>query len=385
MKRFLLSTLLWAMCSAGAFADGTIDINSPTNEPDSSRAWGSPALTPSLTQANAIRSAPDGVSLLSLSLADERDSILKHWERDSIPYPDTIFYELPCHRRSGGVWVSCKLPSGVRGTYTVTVALLAGGTKETMVGGTNASTLRFRAPLDSLARTLISVTLWNTASGSSQRRYAIVLSKNIGLFDVITEHLSGRLRVVNNNPATNRTGFEFRECTWWHKPDGDIWDIGEEKQLYYTAGASLSDKFSAKDSMYLVLTLLNGATLKTCPDANSASASASDDGGGNAGNAGAKSSRVAIYPNPAPSGGIVKLRQSGFADGEEEEERYVKYSLFSSQGGLVLIGGDASPLYDGQGLAMPQAPGIYHLLLEGKNGKKWATKVAVGEKRHASY
>jgi hypothetical protein len=87
--------------------------------------------------------------------------------------------------------------------------------------------------------------------------------------------------------------------------------------------------------------------------------------------------KVAVYPNPVSAGGFIKLTQSGFADGEEEEERYVKYSLFGSQGSLVLRG-DASPLYEGQGLAMPQVPaGIYHLLLEGKSGKRWVAKVAV--------
>jgi hypothetical protein len=55
----------------------------------------------------------------------------------------------------------------------------------------------------------------------------------------------------------------------------------------------------------------------------------------------------------------------------------VKYSLFSSQGSLILTG-EASPLYEGQGLAMPLVPaGIYHLLLEGKSGKRWVAKVAV--------
>jgi hypothetical protein len=145
----------------------------------------------------------------------------------------------------------------------------------------------------------------------------------------------------------------------------------EESRLYCTAGPSLSDRFTERDSMFVKLTLLNGATLETCPDANTVAA-------GESGGAGKKSMKVAVYPNPVAAGGFIKLKQSGFADGEEEEEeRYVKYSLFSSQGSLILTG-DASPLYEGQGLAMPQVPaGIYHLLLEGRNGKRWVAKVAV--------
>jgi hypothetical protein len=208
-----------------------------------------------------------------------------------------------------------------------------------------------------------------------------VLSKDLGLFDVINERLGGRLRVVDNDPNKNSTGLTFSACTWWRKRDGGIWSVGEEKQLYYTAGSSLLDKFTERDSMFLVLTLSNGGALETCRDANRIAA---NEDGGDVGSASKKSNRVAIYPNPVPSGGIIKFKQSGLADGEEEEERYVKYSLFSSQGSLVLSSGDASLLYEGQGLAMPQAPGVYHLLLEGKNGKRLVAKVAVGES-HVSY
>jgi hypothetical protein len=95
---------------------------------------------------------------------------------------------------------------------------------------------------------------------------------------------------------------------------------------------------------------------------------------------------MAVYPNPVPSGGTIKLKQSDFADvGEDgEEDRCVKYSLYSTRGSLILIG-DASPFCEGQGLTMPEVPGIYYLLLEGKNGKRWTVKIAVGEKTHVSY
>jgi hypothetical protein len=202
-----------------------------------------------------------------------------------------------------------------------------------------------------------------------------VLSKDLGLSDVITEHLNGILRVVQNDPVNNKTGLTFSACKWYHKryPDTLFMPMPMDgSPLYYTAGPSLSDRFTEKDSMYLVLTLSDGTTLKTCPDADSV-----ESGGGNAGSAGKKSSRIAASPNPVTSGGFIKLKQSDFADGKEEEERYVKYSLFSSQGRLILCG-EASPLYEGQGLAMPLVPaGIYHLLLEGKSGKRWVAKVAI--------
>jgi hypothetical protein len=189
--------------------------------------------------------------------------------------------------------------------------------------------------------------------------------------------------VVSNNPSTNRTGLEFSSCAWWRRRDGDaLWQLVEESRLHYTAGPSLSDRFTERDSMFLVLTLSNGAILETCPDAGFVAADESSGSGGNAGSAGKKSSRIAVYPNPVASGSFIKLKQSddgeaAAAAAEAEEERYVKYSLFGSQGSLILCG-DASPLYGGQGLAMPPVPaGIYHLLFEGKNGKRWVAKVAV--------
>jgi uncharacterized repeat protein (TIGR02543 family) len=305
-------------------------------------------------------------SIASLTFRSSDGDVLKRWEREDIT--DTIFYELPCHRSSGDVLVSCELPPGVRGSYTVTAAPLAGGAKKIMGGEGWTDSTTLWVPVDSLARTVISVALENTA-------YAIVLSKKLGLFDVIIEHLSGILRVVNNNPAINRTGVQYSACAWWRRRDTDTaFQLVEESRLYCTAGPSLSDRFTERDSMFVVLTLLNGATLETCPDVGISAAS-----NGSGGSAGNKSMKVAVYPNPVSAGGFIKLKQSDFADGEEEEEeeRYVKYSLFSSQGSLILCG-DASPLYEGQGLAMPLVPaGIYHLLLEGKSGKRWVAKVAV--------
>jgi hypothetical protein len=52
-------------------------------------------------------------------------------------------------------------------------------------------------------------------------------------------------------------------------------------------------------------------------------------------------------------------------------------AVLNPTGLLNSITADASPLYGGRGVAMLQVPGIYHLLLEGKNGKRLVVKVAV--------
>jgi uncharacterized repeat protein (TIGR02543 family) len=343
--------------------------------PGGSAAYGNAASVANLTATAAdtvtLYAAWSEPAIASLTLISSDGDVLKRWERKDIT-EDTVFYELPCRQSSGDVWVRCEFPPGVRGSYAVAVAPLAGEAKTVAENRSYTDSITLWVPVDSLARTLISVSLENSA----RKPYIAVLSKRLGLFDVITEHLSGCLRVVNNDPAANRTGLQFSACKWWRKRDTDAqWRTVEESRLYYAAGPSLSDRFTERDSMYLALTLLNGETLVTCPDANSVAPGESGSGG----SAGKKSSRIAVYPNPVASGGFIKLKLSGSADGEEEEEeeRYVKYSLFGSQGSLILTG-EASPLYEGQGLAMPFVPaGIYHLLLEGKSGKRWVAKVAV--------
>jgi hypothetical protein len=301
--------------------------------------------------------------------------MLKRWEREDIA--DTIFYRVPCATEQ--VEVSCAFSPDVTRNFTITSTSIKDGMPVHQEESKDDAPL---VEVGSLFRTTVSVVSSDAVSES--KPYTVVLSKDLGLSDVITEHLNGILRVVQNDPVINKTGLTFSACKWYHKryPDTLFLPV-EESRLYYTAGPSLSDRFTEKDSMFLVLTLSDGTTLETCPDANSMPEIS--DGSGN-GSAGKKSMKVAVYPNPVSAGGIVKLKQSGFVGGEdedEEEERYVKYSLYSSQGSLVLRG-DASVFYVGEGLTMPPTPGIYHLLLEGKNGQRQVVKIAVGEKSRVS-
>jgi hypothetical protein len=323
----------------------------------------------SLAKADTISYAPDPLSMASLTFRISDGSALERWEREDIT--DTIFYQAPC--ANGQIEISCTFLPSVSTDHTVVSTPVKNVTMLTDENA-NDSALTLQVEVNPLSRTTISVV---SSDSSSEKRYTIVLSKNLSLFDVINERLNGTLRVVQNDPNKNSTGLQFSACTWWHKRDGGLWSVGEEKRLYYTAGSSLLDKFTERDSMFLVLTLTDGTTLETCPDANSVSAASDGSGSG----AGKKSMKVAVYPNPVSAGGVVKLKQSDFVGGEDEdedEERYVKYSLYSAQGSLVLRG-DASVFYGGEGLIMPQTPGIYHLLLEGKNGQRQVVKVAVGE------
>ncbi|MDR0688399.1 MAG: hypothetical protein LBF55_06940 [Prevotellaceae bacterium] len=323
----------------------------------------------SVEQAATFTYASEAASLISLTLSDDTGGELARWEREEIG--DTVYYALPCNRSIATLNVEYIAPLGVSGSFFYAAEYADEGVAYNQIS----------VDMSKPGRKIVTIVL------SSGKRYTVALDKPYGLFDIIDEHLSGRLRVVSNDPAANRTGLQFSACEWWRKRDTDArWLLMEADRLYCTAGPSLSDRFTKSDSMFVWLTLLNDTTttLETCPDASpdvntdTSSVAAGESGGDNAGSEGKKSMKVAVYPNPVAAGGFIKLKQSSFADdGEEEEERYVKYSLFSSQGSLILRG-DASPLYEGQGLAMPQVPaGIYHLLLEGKNGKRWVAKVAV--------
>ncbi|MDR1415862.1 MAG: T9SS type A sorting domain-containing protein, partial [Prevotellaceae bacterium] len=184
------------------------------------------------------------------------------------------------------------------------------------------------------------------------------------------EHL-GSIRVVDNNPAINKSGLEFKWCLWEQKK-GDSWVPVGGNQLYYTAGQSVHEKFSPMDSMRVTLRTVSGSYLKTCPDVGHSPDEGSVPD--------VHPAEVEVYPNPVAAGGIIKLKLNNPADGTSDKEvvksLYTTFYIFNTQGQLVLSG-SASILSDG--LAMPEIPGIYHLILEGKAGKK-AIEVAVGQR-----
>jgi hypothetical protein len=347
--------------------------------------------TLALVQANTILYTSDNVSMRQLALRDGKGNELVSWERENIG--DTSYYHLPCTQNGvAQLSVACDFPAGVSGSIFLWEDAAASGvigagkvaaavTPAARFGGAKpAGAPQLEVDISRAGHRVVTIAL----NGENSLKYTLVLDKNLDFFDIVNEHMGNLLRVVNANPETNSTGLEFTSCTWWHKRESGEWFIGEEKQLHYTA-ASIRDKFTEKDSMYLVLTLPDGSLISTCPDANLIEAandggeSGSDEGDGK-GSASKKSLKMAVYPNPVPSGGTIKLKQVNLFDGEDEDNRYLKYSLYDTQGRLILRG-DASPLYEGQGLIMPHTSGIYHLLLESKTGKRWVVKIAVGDKK----
>jgi hypothetical protein len=228
--------------------------------------------------------------------------------------------------------------------------------------------------MGSAGRKSIIVELHDTTFADVSKRYTIVLEKKFELFNIIREHL-GNIRVVHNNPALNGHGLTFSTCDWyrwsWERSSWELVDFGH---LYYTAGPSIrNDKFSDLDSMYVVLrTAPDNIRLETCPAVSKDSIAYANDS--SSAGSDKKAVELSVYPNPVAAGGTIKLKQAEFIDSEQEQP--ATFYLIDAQGRLVLTG-SASALRDG--LTMPEAPGVYHLILEGKSGRK-VVKVAVGQR-----
>ena len=79
-----------------------------------------------------------------------------------------------------------------------------------------------------------------------------------------------------------------------------------------------------------------------------------------------------VYPNPVVAGSAVHLQESFLI--AAEENGYTDFYLVDVQGAIIRTG-KVADLH--QGLTMPGIPGIYHLVVEGKAGRK-QFKIAVG-------
>jgi hypothetical protein len=300
-------------------------------------------------------------TMVELLITDAEGNLLKRFGGEEIS--DTIYFALPCNRRLSSLEIIYITPVGVLSAPVVGEGVHEG---ESEVFGTSDTLHRLSVDLKLPGRKVITVELFTSDSAPYPLRYTIVLDKRYGLFEVVTEHL-GDLMVVNNNPETNRCGCTFAPVTeWWRLQNGE-WRIRSEK-LHYSASLSAADRFSVEDSIYVVLYAVGGDTLRTCPDVV---------GGSGAGSNGSAMSSVneSVYPNPVPVGGMVYLREATPVD-ENLEARYETYRLFGSQGKLA-SSGKASALLSG--LTMPDTPGTYYLILEGKAGRR-AMQIAVGRR-----
>ncbi|MDR1415870.1 MAG: YDG domain-containing protein, partial [Prevotellaceae bacterium] len=305
----------------------------------------------------------------SLSIAYGDGDILAHWGSDSIA--DTIRYEVPCDKNDAAKQLTLHYDalSGVTGRFVEEENIVGKG-GETVEDAVSGDLI---VDMGNAGRKSLTIEL-HDASTDLSKRYTIMLEKKFELFYIIREHL-GHLRVVHNNPLLNGHGMEFSVCDWYQWSwDRSEWELVAFGPLYYTAGASVRDnKFTDRDSMYVKLITTDNILLETCPDVSKNADKDTVAGGGDTGDT--RSVDLSVYPNPVATGGTIKLKQAELADGEDAP--YTAFYLFDAQGRLTLTG-SFSALRGG--LTMPEAPGIYHLVLEGKAGRK-VVKVAVGQQK----
>jgi hypothetical protein len=302
--------------------------------------YGDGKITTTTTPADSTPNAGDAGNLIqTILIVNDKDSVLMRWDRDSIS--DVLHYRLPCN---GEEFFLDQLK-----------------VKYTLVSSPNVAISMQPTAIVHPIRRIFTTEL----TGSQNKHYTVIVEKPFRLFDVVNEHI-GYLRVVNNNPATNKHGLTFSACKWLYKRDSGEWVTGELTRLYYAAGPSVRNKFTERDSMYVVLHTVGGELLETCPDANHTVYGGSG--------VSKLSADLSVYPNPVAAGGVIRLKQVELLDGEDE--LYTKLYLLNAQG-RPTFAGDASVLRSG--LTMPEIPGVYHLVLEGKAGRK-VVKVAVGQR-----
>ena len=383
-KKFFLLLLLWR-CAAGGtllYAGGTINTYTVTFNangglpapPDTVAGHGSKisAPVPAPTKAGYTF---DGwyTSAAGKSLWDFDEEILKNrtlyarWtpidlvslalmgdngaKLVSRSYPgidSTTRYEAPCNSALSSLTIACTLPDGATGSI-----------EGNPVAGSALSDHCYSWVVDvsKPGRKIFTIAL------SSGKRYTVVVDKRYGLVDLVVEHL-GNIRVVNNNPAING-GFEFASCEWFYRESGEAWRLVQAgEKLFYSAGPSITDRFGPEDSMRVVLRTVDGSTIASCPDA--------DISGKSVASGSSTSLNKSAYPNPVRGGGKIYLKESVITDGQEHY--YSTFRLFTSDGKLI-TGGSASALIEG--LTMPNHPGAYYLILDGKAGKK-SMQIVVG-------
>jgi hypothetical protein len=300
----------------------------------------------------------DHTSMIALEITDNNGDTLASWTRENIR--ETIYYALPCDENNDTI---------INITYTPSPDVAADEhyviIKDYI---TPIGDREFSVNVGRYGSKLVTIVL---DDGEVHNEYTVVLERRVPLFDVITEHLGG-IRLVHNNPERNITGLKFSTCTWYSKQGADTVWAPVDSNFYYLAGKNIKDKFTINDSMYLILYTTEGVRVVTCPDADSSTYISNPTPGG--ANFGQKSGEEAVYPNPVSTGGSVHLKPKLLENGEEK--RYTHFYLYNIQGTLI-TSGNAAPLYQGEGLTMPNTPGIYHLILEDESKKKWV-RIAVG-------
>jgi uncharacterized repeat protein (TIGR02543 family) len=193
-------------------------------------------------------------------------------------------------------------------------------------------------------------------SGGQRKRYTLTVERPFVLSSILHVQLDGKLLMLVKNPAHNG-GFDLQEAAWERKVEGH-WELTGNRNFYY---ASSSGKAITDTLRVLLREAGSKIWLETCPYLPPVASAPEEDAHG------------LVYPNPVAVGGTVKLKEDMLVGGIEEH--YSTYHLVDVYG-QTLSSGNAAVLT--QGLTMPNMPGVYYLILDGKAGRK-QVKIAVGK------
>ncbi|MDR3365755.1 MAG: InlB B-repeat-containing protein [Prevotellaceae bacterium] len=247
---------------------------------------------------------------------------------------NVIHYIAPCGEDVQDIWVSFTLPPDLTSSLP-------------------GDTLHVKVERPSfLLDTLITI-----YSNEQAKDYTLRLEKRFEAHRMIYSQLGGRLLMTVKNPSNNGD-FHFRQAEWWSVKNGEeIRADGASGNFYYVLQPD-----QPKDTMFVMLQESDGTWHTTClyypPITAAQEASLS----------------VTVYLNPVATGGAIRIKSDVLTDAELAE-RYATFRLLNSQGQLA-SSGSAAILQ--QGLTMPDIPGAYYLILEGKAGRK-VIPIVVGE------
>jgi hypothetical protein len=146
--------------------------------------------------------------------------------------------------------------------------------------------------------------------------------------------------MVNNNPATNDSGYRFTSYMWYVND----WFNGNDTNQTLLSGSSYRDKFNHNDLYRVKLVTVHGDTLQTCPDRSGVMYN---------------DEIKYLYPNP-----VSKVDKIYFANPLDVQD-YQTATLYTIQGHKLWQKRAAEV---GGGFTAPSVSGAYILLLQGEVG-----------------
>ncbi|MDR3366713.1 MAG: YDG domain-containing protein [Prevotellaceae bacterium] len=196
-----------------------------------------------------------------------------------------------------------------------------------------------------------------TLADGRVKEYSLQVEKPFDFSSIVHVQLGGRMLLVIKNPENNG-GYDFQGVAWQRKV-GEDWLTEQTGKFYYVS----PDGNPITDVMRVQLQEVTGDWISTCPYDTVREDTPAEG-----------MEEASVYPNPIASGEKLQLKlDESRLTRADLEKIYTAIYLIDVQGRVVFFG-TLSDLYNG--LTMSYAPGVYHLIFEGKSARK-AFKISV--------